>query len=205
MFVVIIWRHWRESVNYLLNRNLAFLEVPPGSLLQVIEPLHKPSNLGLDILSGHWTCWTDHGHIELWNSGNISDRCGAYVLGWGDSGRCGSSVTESPVAEDEGIRALYTHLVHRHSTLFPECINHANFIHYYYKWKNHFFKMKGGYRDGLKHQKGRNKGSLHSKVAQSYMTPSLYLCFIVFEQSLISNKDIGMVSCQLFFHLTTQE
>ena len=70
-----------------------------------------------------------------------------------------------------------------------------------YKWKNHFFKMKGGYRDGLKHQKGRNKGSLHSKVAQSYMTPSLYLCFIVFEQSLISNKDIGMVSCQLFFHL----
>ena len=61
--------------------------------------------------------------------------------------------------------------------------------------------MKRGYRDGLKHQKGRNKGSLHSKVAQSYMTPSLYLCFIVFEQSLISNKDIGMVSCQLFFHL----
>ena len=38
--------------------------------------------------------------------------------------------------------------------------------------------MKGGYRDDLKHQKGRNKGSLHSKVAQSYMTPSLYLCFI---------------------------
>ena len=37
--------------------------------------------------------------------------------------------------------------------------------------------MKGGYRDGLKHQKGRNKGSLHSKDAQSYMTPSLYLCF----------------------------
>ena len=49
---------------------------------------------------------------------------------------------------------------------------------YIYKWKNHFFKMKGGYRDGLKHQKGRNKGSLHSKVAQSYMTPSLYLCSI---------------------------
>ena len=47
-----------------------------------------------------------------------------------------------------------------------------------YKWKNHFFKMKGGYRDGLKHQKGRNKGSLHSKDAQSYMTPSLYLCSI---------------------------
>ena len=46
-------------------------------------------------------------------------------------------------------------------------------------WKNHFFKMKGGYRDGLKHQKGRNKGSLHSKVAQSYMTPSLYLCSIL--------------------------
>ena len=53
----------------------------------------------------------------------------------------------------------------------------------YDKWKNHFFKMKGGYRDGLKHQKGRNKGSLHSKVAQSYMTPSLYLCFIVYKQS----------------------
>ena len=55
--------------------------------------------------------------------------------------------------------------------------------------------MKGGYRDGLKHQKGRNKGSLHSKVAQSYMTPSLYLCFIFYKQSWISNKDIGMVSC----------
>ena len=39
--------------------------------------------------------------------------------------------------------------------------------------------MKGGYRDGLKHQKGRNKGSLHSKVAQSYMTPSLYPPFIL--------------------------
>ena len=46
---------------------------------------------------------------------------------------------------------------------------------YFYKWKNHFFKMKG---DGLKHQNGRNKGSLHSKVAQSYLTPSLYLCSI---------------------------
>ena len=44
------------------------------------------------------------------------------------------------------------------------------------KWKNHF---KGGYRDGFKHQKGRNKGSLHSKVTQSYMTPSLYLCSIL--------------------------
>ena len=64
-----------------------------------------------------------------------------------------------------------------------------------------FLQNERGYRDDLKHQKGRNKGSLHSKVAQSYMTPSLYLCFIVFEQSLISNKDIGMVSCQLFFHL----
>ena len=47
------------------------------------------------------------------------------------------------------------------------------------------FKMKRGYRDGLKHQKGRNNGSLHSKDAQSYMTPSLYLCFIVHKQSLI--------------------
>ena len=50
---------------------------------------------------------------------------------------------------------------------------------YIHKWKNHFFKMKRGYRDGLKHQKGRNKGSLHSKDAQSYMTPSLYLCLIL--------------------------
>ena len=40
-------------------------------------------------------------------------------------------------------------------------------------------KIKGWYRDGLKHQKGRNKGSLHSKDAPSYMTPSLYLCLIV--------------------------
>ena len=47
---------------------------------------------------------------------------------------------------------------------------------YIYKWKNH---LKRGYRDGLKHQKGRNKGSLHSKDAQSYMTPSLYLCVIL--------------------------
>ena len=58
--------------------------------------------------------------------------------------------------------------------------------HYNYKWKNHFFKMKGGFRDGLKHQKGRNKGSLHSTVAQSYMTPSLYLCSIF--TLLINNK-----------------
>jgi hypothetical protein len=56
---------------------------------------------------------------------------------------------------------------------------------YIYKWKNHFFKMKGGYRDGLKHQKGRNKGSSHSKVAQSHMTPSLYLCFIVYYMQVI--------------------
>ena len=41
-----------------------------------------------------------------------------------------------------------------------------------------FLQNERGYRDGLKHQKGRNKGSLHSKVAQSYMTPSLYLCSI---------------------------
>ena len=33
-----------------------------------------------------------------------------------------------------------------------------------HKWKNHFFKMKRGYRDGLKHQRGRNKGSLHSLI-----------------------------------------
>ena len=32
-----------------------------------------------------------------------------------------------------------------------------------------------GCRDGFKHQKERNKGSLHSKVAQNYITPSLYL------------------------------
>ena len=41
-----------------------------------------------------------------------------------------------------------------------------------------FLQNERGYRDGLKHQKGRNKGSLYSKVAQSYMTPSLYLCSI---------------------------
>ena len=32
-----------------------------------------------------------------------------------------------------------------------------------------------GHREGLKHKKGRNKGSLHSKGTQNYMTPSLYL------------------------------
>ena len=59
------------------------------------------------------------------------------------------------------------------------------------KWKNHFFKMKvGSYRDDLKHQKGRNKGSLHSKDSQSYRTPSLYLCFIVYKQSLIYQTKI---------------
>ena len=75
---------------------------------------------------------------------------------------------------------------------------------HYYKWKNHFFKMKGGYRDGLKHQKGRNKGSLHRKVAQSYMTPSLYIS--LFDIQLCNkNNDIGMVSCsfvQLFCVMT---
>ena len=41
-----------------------------------------------------------------------------------------------------------------------------------------FLQNEGGYRGDLWHQKGRNKGSLHSKDAQSYMTASLYLCFI---------------------------
>ena len=45
---------------------------------------------------------------------------------------------------------------------------------------------RGIYRDGLKHQKGRNKGSLNSKVAQSYMTPSLYLCFIVYNYAKLN-------------------
>ena len=38
-----------------------------------------------------------------------------------------------------------------------------------------FLQNEGGYRDGLKHQKGRNKGSLHSKDTQSYMTPSIII------------------------------
>ena len=84
---------------------------------------------------------------------------------------------------------------HRQKAQRGGTIATTSWISLVYKWKNHFFKMKGGYRDGLKHQKGRNKESLNSKVAQSHMTPSLYLCFIVYKQSLISNKDIGMVSC----------
>ena len=32
-----------------------------------------------------------------------------------------------------------------------------------------FLQNEGGYRDGLKHQKGRNKGSLHMKYAQSHI------------------------------------
>ena len=55
-----------------------------------------------------------------------------------------------------------------------------------------------GYRDGLKHQKGRNKGSLHSKDAQSYMTPSLYLC-LIFCLLMNRNKDIGVVSCSFVY------
>ena len=54
-----------------------------------------------------------------------------------------------------------------------------------------FLQNEAGYRDGLKHQNGRNKGSLHSKDGQSYMTPSLYLCFFLAK----FYKDIGMVSC----------
>ena len=42
-----------------------------------------------------------------------------------------------------------------------------------------FLQNEGGYRDGLKHQKGKNKGSLHSSDTQINMTLSLYLCMIV--------------------------
>ena len=128
--------------------------------------------------------------------------------GFRGRGRLGAHETST---RNEGAGSGHKRLVARRAiTMNGKCRSHKRqtlgahsyFLKgYSYKWKNHFFKMKGGYRDGLKHQKGRNKGSLHSKVAQSYMTPSLYLCFIVFEQSLISNKDIGMVSCKLFFHL----
>ena len=52
-----------------------------------------------------------------------------------------------------------------------------------------FLPNERRYRDGLKHQNGTKTGSLHSKDAQSHMTPSLYQCFIVYKQSLISNKD----------------
>ena len=51
-----------------------------------------------------------------------------------------------------------------------------------------FLQNEGGYRDGLKYQKGRNKGSLHSKDAPSYMTPSLYLCVIQVEKSFLQNE-----------------
>ena len=43
------------------------------------------------------------------------------------------------------------------------------------KWKNHFFKMKGGCRDLLELQKGKNKEWLLSRATQNHMTPSLYL------------------------------
>ena len=45
--------------------------------------------------------------------------------------------------------------------------------------KKSFLQNEGGNRDGLKNQKVRNEGSLHSKDAQSCMTPSVYLCVIV--------------------------
>ena len=40
---------------------------------------------------------------------------------------------------------------------------------------------EGGHRDGLKHQKGGNKVSFHSKDTQNYMTPSLYL-YLIFNE-----------------------
>ena len=103
--------------------------------------------------------WTDgrtdgHTHTRAHTHAHTRTRCAQ------------ARVKQHPPLVGERERA---NLVVRSSGIF--CL-------YIYKWKNHFFKMKGGYRDGLKHQKGRNKGSLHSKVAQSYMTPSLYLCSI---------------------------
>ena len=65
--------------------------------------------------------------------------------------------------------------------------------------ENHFFKMKGIW-GWLEAPKRKKQGSLHSKDAQSHMTPSLYLCFIVHRQSLIWDKDmVGMV----FVHVCT--
>ena len=40
--------------------------------------------------------------------------------------------------------------------------------------KKLFLQNEGGYRDGLKHKKGRDKGWLCSNDTQ---TPSLYLCY----------------------------
>jgi hypothetical protein len=48
---------------------------------------------------------------------------------------------------------------------------------------------EGGYRDGLKHEKERNKWSPHCQDTQSYMASSLYLCFC------LSINRTGMVSC----------
>ena len=46
---------------------------------------------------------------------------------------------------------------------------------YTYKWKNHFYEMKGDVGMSL-HEKGRNKKCLHQDT-KSLITPSLHLCF----------------------------
>ena len=53
-----------------------------------------------------------------------------------------------------------------------------------------FVEDEGGYRDGLE----RNKGSLHSKVAQSYMTPSLCLCSILnFAKTKMKSTEVQII------------
>ena len=52
------------------------------------------------------------------------------------------------------------------------------------KCKNHFLKMKGGYRDGLKEEtRGHYTAKLYTKLHDTI------------PYSLISNKDIGMALC----------
>ena len=47
------------------------------------------------------------------------------------------------------------------------------------KWKNHFFKMKGDIGMTRISKKEINKEWLLSKATEKYMTPSLYLCFLL--------------------------
>ena len=47
------------------------------------------------------------------------------------------------------------------------------------------------FASALQNKKEETRGHYTVKVHKAiYMTPSIYLCFIVYEQSLISNKDI---------------
>ena len=109
-------------------------------------------------------------------------REGVPIILTGDDERDGGREgLNTRLRELTGNKTLWDTFCRRCFSLFCGTCDLGSFQSSYInnKWNNHFFKMKEGYRDGLKHQKGINKGSLHSKVAQSYMTPSLIYSFTI--------------------------